>query len=143
MNVTFYNNSSENIKIGKSLTAYGTYSVTLKEACSIKNPILKIEIATVPNVNYAYIPDFGRYYFVKDPICIRNGLWEIPLQVDVLESFKSGILNCDAILNRQEFLYNMYLKDELLDGLSDTFTVTKRFSTGFDVQKFVLTTQSS
>ena len=65
MTVTFYD-FSKCINSTKQPTGVGTdVSVVLKEGCSVENPIL---VLTGNNFtyNYAYISDFGRYYFVTD-----------------------------------------------------------------------------
>lgn len=49
------------------------------------------EASTLPVLyTYAYIPDFGRYYFITD-VVHDSGQWILSLVVDVLASFKSEI----------------------------------------------------
>ena len=48
---------------------------------------------------YCYIPDFSRYYFIRDWSWIL-GRWECSLEVDVLASFKTEIGNTTAYLLR-------------------------------------------
>lgn len=49
------------------------------------------EASTLPVLyTYAYIPDFGRYYFITD-VVHDSGQWVLSLVVDVLASFKSQI----------------------------------------------------
>ena len=124
--LTLYNNKSEPNRIGKELEIVETFQGSLKEETSIINPIIEVKTNVVPLSNYAYIPDFGRYYFITDITSVRNGLWSISMKSDPLESFKSEIKACNAVIARQEFLYNLYLDDAKLELSGDTFTVTKR-----------------
>ena len=124
--LTLYNNKSEPNRIGKELEIVETKQETKKEETSIINPIIEVKTNVVPLSNYAYIPDFGRYYFITDITSVRNGLWSISMKSDPLESFKSEIKACNAVIARQEFLYNLYLDDAKLELSGDTFTVTKR-----------------
>jgi hypothetical protein len=62
---------------------------TLKESTSIMNPSIIITgLDAWTSVNYAYIPDFHRYYFVQNVTAVNNTTCQIDLNVDVLASFK-------------------------------------------------------
>lgn len=67
---------------------------TLKEPCSITNPVFKIERLSPdssPDVyTYAIIPAFHRFYFVEDWTW-ADGLWECRMSVDVLATYKNEI----------------------------------------------------
>lgn len=71
-----------------------TKTGTLKEPCSVMNPVFKLKMASsdsVPDMyNYAYIPKFSRYYFVTD-VTWNEGFWEFRLAVDVLASYAIDI----------------------------------------------------
>lgn len=67
---------------------------TLKEPCSIMNPVINLE-RLPQDVNpciytYAIIPNFRRFYFVTDWMW-NNGTWEVHLTEDVLASWKTQI----------------------------------------------------
>lgn len=112
LSVTLYNSSSPVEKIGKTLTAGGTYSCSLKETTSILNPVLVIRTTDpVYNYNYLYIQEFGRYYFINDIKSVNNNVWEISAHVDVLETYKTAILANEAVIRRQDKLFNLYLDD--------------------------------
>lgn len=67
---------------------------TLKENCSVLNPVIRINRVmgdVVPQgFTYAYIPDFNRYYFVTG-VAWSKPFWEISMTVDVLASHKTQI----------------------------------------------------
>ena len=68
-----------------------TLNCILKEGTSLVNPTLIFDRKAVGHTyNYAYIPDFGRYYFVGDPV-YDNARIEYPCRCDVLASFKTEI----------------------------------------------------
>lgn len=58
---------------------------------SILRPSFRLQLSGVPSYNYAYISDFGRYYFIDD-WQIDNGFWIVSMHCDVLASFKTEIL---------------------------------------------------
>lgn len=64
----------------------------LKENTSIMNPSIIITgLDSWTSVNYAYIPDFHRYYFIQNVTALNNTTCQIDLDVDVLASFKQSI----------------------------------------------------
>ena len=102
MEISFYNNVSEKEKIGKTLKNKTTLTGFLKQATSVINPVITIEIENPSKFNYCHIPQFHRYYFINDMINVRNNIWEIHMNVDVLESFKTQIKANKAIVEKSE-----------------------------------------
>ena len=69
-------------------------------AVDILNPIISLAAAQPPiTYNYAYIPDFGRYYFVKSWELV-NDLWYVYMTCDVLASWKAPIGNSTLYITR-------------------------------------------
>lgn len=99
MEITLYINNSETNKIKKSLSGAVTLSGTLRNESNIVNPSILINADNPSRFNYAYIPEFKRYYFIKDITSVRNNIWNIQLQSDVLMSFSDQILACSGILD--------------------------------------------
>lgn len=102
MDIKLYKNHSEKNKINKSLTGEVEYSGTLRDETSVINPTVLIHATNLSLYNYAYIPEFHRYYFIRDIVSVRNGLWRVTLSVDVLMSFKNDILDLNVILSDTE-----------------------------------------
>lgn len=102
MDIKLYLTTSEKMRIQKTLTSERTYSGHLRDATSVTNPVFRIEIDNPISYNYAYIPAFGRYYYISDMVSIRNGLWELHLTCDVLMSFASYIRGARIVLDRTE-----------------------------------------
>ena len=113
MIINFGYNKSEKNRIVKDVSFGVTREGSLKNECNIINPTVIITGGTggFTNINYFYIEDFGRYYFVTDIRSIRTGLVEITGHVDVLSSFADEIKNNNAILERVERNYNRLLND--------------------------------
>ena len=102
-------------KIPTSSDTSRSFSGYLREPCSITNPVFKIERfasdASPQAFNYAYIPEFARFYFVRD-WAWADGLWQCSLEVDVLASFKTPIGNSEAYVERAASLYNGAIVDK-------------------------------
>ena len=110
--VTLYVSGSPVEKIGKSLSSGSDFSCELKDDTSILNPKIKIySTSNLSGFNYMYISEFGRYYYINDISSPRNNEWDISAHVDVLETYKDGILTNSAVIRRQQNQYNLYLDD--------------------------------
>lgn len=91
MNVTFYSFSKRRNSTKVPASTGTVVTCKLKEPCSLKNPRLLLSGNLFTTYDYAYIGDFGRYYFVSDVVSVGNGLTEITLECDVLASHKTAI----------------------------------------------------
>ena len=142
MNITFYKNSSEKEKIGKSLSSGLTLSGNLRDECSITSPSILVEATSLVDYNYCYIPEFKRYYFISDIVSVRNNLWRVSLKCDVLESFKSDILNSSCIVNKQQNQsYSNNIDDGSYINRVDNFIEIANYQDGFNSNgEFILLT---
>lgn len=102
MDIKLYKNHSEKNKINKNLTGEVEYSGTLRDETSVINPVVLLHAENPSLYNYAYIPQFHRYYYIRDIASVRNGLWRVSLTVDPLMSFKTDILELNVILSDTE-----------------------------------------
>jgi len=140
MELILYKNKSDDKVVTKEIEQLIVLNGTLREGCSIINPIIKVEainnsIASV--CNYAKIAQFGRYYFVRD-IIFTGKLYELHMHVDVLASFQTELKALDAVISRQEKRYNLYLQDGFFKTYQNPHVSIKQFPNGFDTQQFVL-----
>ena len=122
-----YSNASDPKTVSKNITTISSYSVVLKDDCSERNPV--VILSERPAGNYAYISDFGRYYYIVDKT-FKGGVWEVTLRCDVLMTFADEIRALDAIIARQENLGNLYLKDDMMANQQNTFITNKKFAGG-------------
>lgn len=115
MTIVLYNSTAEKEVLNKSgyLTQVSTLTGTLRKECNIVDPRIIVELDTLPNFNYAYIPEFNRYYFLTDVTSVNNKLWEISLHCDVLFSHMNGIMGLTCDIGRNEFEYDLLLSDDL------------------------------
>lgn len=145
MNIKLCSSTSEIVAINKDISIIDDVSATIKGALSVENPVLILQYKSdiQPNVNYVYIPEYNRYYFVTDIINLTGGRYEIHCKVDVLMSFKDYILNLSCIVDKQSSKdnANMYLDDGSFVVQSKEFVDTINFPRGFnDNGEFILIT---
>ena len=113
MDVILDTNTSEKNCMGKTLIHRSRFAGSLREQSSIINPVIRIEANSLPNLNYAFIPEFRRYYFVQNVTNLSRYIWELSLAVDVIESFKDSIKENYAIISATESTaLNRYIEGE-------------------------------
>lgn len=131
MDIKLYKNHSEKNKISKSLTGEVEYSGTLRDETSVINPVIMIHAENLSQFNYAYIPQFHRYYYIRDIVSVRNDLWRVSLTVDPLMSFKNDILALNVIVSDTETTgVNNYYSGNQWRTLVKAKTDIIRFSNG-------------
>ena len=125
-NIYLYQNSAEPIRVVKEAFLKPTIAdpngeaipvqFTVKGECSILEPDIELafspETTPIINANYAYIPEWRRYYYIKGPATLRAGLWELELKVDVLYSHATNISKIPCVCVRNRNVYNSYLIDD-------------------------------
>lgn len=141
MTLKLYTNTSDKNHLDKNITQQGTdISGTLREDCSIIDPVISIEAITNFNLktcNYAYISEFGRYYYITNIVC-SGKLYELHMHCDVLMSFRSQIRGNNAVIARQENAYNLYLADGVFKTYADPHYQIMKFPSGFSGYHYIL-----
>lgn len=139
-NVIVQTNISEKNRIDKTIADVATLSGVLREQCDLIDPAIMIEadIATLANVNYFTIADFGRAYFLTGLESIRNNLVILNGHVDVLSTYATEIKAQHAIIRRQQNMFNLYLNDGSLKCYQNPYILTEPFPAGFTNPSFVL-----
>lgn len=132
MEIKLYISSDETNKINKTITNEIVLTGTIKDETSVINPIILIEADNLTQYNYCYIPLFKRYYFIKDITVVRNNLFRLFLDIDVLMSYKDEILNLDCIVNKQENNSTPYINDNSRIYENRNFTSIINYRNGFD-----------
>ena len=140
MNIVLYSNASEINAVDKNLTELTTLTGTLREQSSIIDPIITISDIDdyIGSMNYAYIPEFNRYYFITNIESVRNNLWKVSFHVDVLFTYRDAIRTNSAIIERNENEYDLKLNDGLFRTQQNPRIAQFPFPNGFNQWNFVL-----
>lgn len=134
MNVQFFYNVSDPRCINKTLIEGSTFEGQARDQISIMNPVVLFDTEDIIKYNYAYIPEFERYYSIDNIVAYRNNLYEVTMSVDVLMSFRRDILNCVAVVDKQAMQENgdEYIDDGSLVTDNVMFTEVLEFEDGFN-----------
>jgi hypothetical protein len=127
MTINLYKTLSEVNKVTKTLTDEISLTGTLRDVSSVMNPRIIIEEDNISDYNYAYIPDFGRYYFITNIDSVRNNIWNVSMRCDVLMTYADEIKNNTAVIARNSNLWNLYYQDEQFKILNYETIQTKAF----------------
>lgn len=139
MNIKFYTNLSEKNAITKNITLLDDFTGTLREESSVIDPVITFtSLSNLSACNYAYIPEFGRYYFVDNVTCLRNNYYQVSMHVDVLMTYKDQILANSAIIERNEIQYDLKINDGLFKTQQNPRIAQFEFPSGFTNWDFVL-----
>ena len=112
--ISLFKTASENNRVVKTLTDEKQLSGELRNQTSVLNPSIRIESAdNISSYNYAYISEFGRYYYITDIVSVRTNCWTISLRCDVLMSYSDQIKSITGVVVRQESNPNKLLVDRL------------------------------
>lgn len=100
MYLQLINNKSAKNVVHKNLTVITTFNGDVLEDFNIESPTFTVPIFSDFNkVNYAYINDLGRYYFVRIEV-LTGQLLKLTLKSDALTSFWGSFGNSPCIAKR-------------------------------------------
>lgn len=133
-------------RIRKAPSKVASATIRLKEPTNIINPIVYISRETVgetfASVNYAYIPDFGRWYFIDSIECRAGGVLAFSLTVDVLYTYKDDLLNTSFMVARSQKKSDPYYIDNeraLINRRVVTYKKLGKLTQNATGKKYVIT----
>lgn len=137
MTVNFYNFKTRKNELNKVLPSPVVKSCSVKDGITLEDPVIYITYdSSLLGLNYAYIQDFGRYYFVTGREVDGKTLY-ISLHVDVLMSFKNDILASVGTATRSNF-YNKNIPDKMVASLPGENVQYRTLSSAFTGETYVL-----
>ena len=111
LTVTLYNNSSAHNVVRKHKTQLRQITGVLKENCYMERITMNVKyFADYYRCNYAYIPEFHRYYYVTVEL-IEGGQVRLIMKSDALSSFYDGYKNSKIIAKRSSSHCNPNIVD--------------------------------
>ena len=129
---TFYT-FQKRINSTKQPTGGSSYNIILKEGCSVNHPTIALDIGLASSpaaLNYCYITEFGRYYWVKWRF--EDRLWIGECNVDPLASFKTQIGSSNCYVARSASSYNLRVVDNFYPALAQNTHEANTITSPFD-----------
>lgn len=143
MDITLMYTDSPNNALEKHYSNVAAFdTVYARNNVSVVRPDITLECGDTvySDANYAYINDFGKFYFIEDRQVLQNGLVRFLLKEDVLMNYSSDIADCKGIVERQKDNYDMYLNDDKIPVDMRTTVSYRNFTGGPEGGQFGLTT---
>lgn len=143
MEVQFYYNASDSRVINKQIIEGESFEGQARDEVDVMNPVILFDKPDTLRYNYAFIPEFQRYYEVVSRNAYREGIWEVSFSVDVLMSFRGDINQLPVVVDKQsmEENGNEYIDDSSLVAENVMFQTIYNFSNGFNsTGEFILIT---
>ena len=140
MQVTFYNYTGANNVINKDLGSGTIINCNMQVATDQLQPHVRVTFNDTDTFNaftYNYcIVTLGTksYPYFIDVNSIKNigkGVWDVPMELDLLELYKTDILASVAIIERSSTAYNMYLRDNIYQAYGYPIVGCASFPNGF------------
>ena len=141
MNVKFYNYTGANNVINKKLGNPTLIECNMEVATTQINPVVRVTFSddTAPSTldfNYCVVTlgntDYPYFIDLNNVINIGKGVFNVPMTLDLLEFYKSEILDSTAIIERSASSYNMYLRDDMYMAYGYPLVGCKVFPNGFN-----------
>lgn len=123
--INFYSFSKRENSTLQPTGANFTEQCVLKDPCSIINPVIGLDLGLTDSpaaYNYAYIPQFSRYYFITD-WNFSGRLWWATMAVDVLATFRDAIGASNLYVLRSSATSNGSVPDNLYPIMEGCSTV--------------------
>lgn len=94
-------------------TVAASVTIVPKANLDILSPVVVLAYnAAYLGANYAYIPDLGRYYFIRDQILSPGKQIALQLNIDIRMSWDAGIRGCSGVVVRSESVGPTYFPDD-------------------------------
>lgn len=129
--------------ITKSWSTVGTATCDLLNDCSVHDPVLILTYnSSYINCNYMYISNWGKYYFLEEPVLLTGSRMQITGHEDVLMTYRSGILGLTCMIDRAENKQNQNMQDDKDIKQANGLVYTQALQTPFFTNEFPTDTTS-
>ena len=131
MEISLYNNASMPNVVYKQKTLLRTLNGTLKEDVNREHVVVTVPYADdYASINYAYIPNFKRFYFVSVEN-LKGVRLRLTMDSDGLSSFWNNFKYSQCIAKRSSSNYNPDIKDDLLAFKPQPIYIRRKTSNKF------------
>ena len=119
MQISLYSNTLLLNRLDRTFNNPITLTGELRDAMDVINPDIYVEYnASYLTRNYAYLPDFNRYYYFRQPPSVDGKRMMLHLHADALYNYRDLILKSECIAERSSSNYNPYVDDDAISSES-------------------------
>lgn len=111
MQIILYNNASAHNVVHKNKSQIRNMTGEIKENCMMEKVTINVTyFADYYKCNYAYIPEFHRFYYINLAV-IEGNMVRLIMKSDALSSFYDGYKNSKIIARRSSSSVNPNIPD--------------------------------
>ena len=118
MDILLYTNNSDSNVLNKDIVLQAQLvCYANKEDIDILSPDILLSYIDIKalNINYCYIKELNRYYYINSYKYVKNHLLKLTLQTDVLMTFRDNILLSSGVVKNTKNIQNYNSNFEVLD----------------------------
>lgn len=131
MQIILYNNSSAHNVVHKQKTQIRVMNGEIKENCMMEKVTINVTyFSDYYRCNYAYIPEFHRYYYINVGL-IEGSTVRLIMKSDALSSFYDGYKNSKVIARRSSSDVNPNIIDTASPFKPEPKIIHRRTQFGF------------
>lgn len=114
--IYMYTNRSDAREIYKDITYVDYVTGVFKDTQNVNRIVVNLETAysSLASVNYVYMPDFGRWYYITEKSVVNSSITQVVLETDTLMTYREAIQTFNCLCLRSETKYNRQQVDEKL-----------------------------
>lgn len=120
MNVKLFNNKSDKRNLIKNIREIKTVTATAKGDISVISPVLILNYTDMSDVNYCYISELNRYYYINNFTYLTGKRIQLNLAIDVLMSYADEIKALKVNILRYSGIKPTYISDGRIPLYSNT-----------------------
>lgn len=120
MQVKLFNNKSDKRNLVKNITEIKTVIATAKGDISIISPVLILNYTDMTDINYCYISELNRYYYINNFTYLTGKRIQLNLGIDVLMSYADEIKALKVNVLRYSQIKPTYISDTRIPLYSNT-----------------------
>lgn len=126
--ITLYNFQKDTNSTKVPADAGTGFQCLMITGSSVIAPTVQLDAADLTGYNYAYIPAFHRYYFIRD--CRYSaGFWDIDLTCDVLATYKAAIGGSDLYILRSSAEFDGNIQDNYYPPTAEVVYSSELYTT--------------
>lgn len=140
--IYLYSNHSDAREIYKDITHVDYVTGVFKSTQNVNRIIVNLETsyASLASVNYVYLPDFERWYYITEKSVINSSITQVVLETDTLMTYREAIQSFTCLCLRSETKYNRQQVDEKLPKVVKDLVYIREIGNPLITENIILVT---
>lgn len=140
--IYLYTNRSDAREIYKDITYVDYVTGVFKNTQNVNRIVVNLETSysSLASVNYVYLPDFERWYYITEKSVINSSITQVVLETDTLMTYREAIQTFTCLCLRSETKYNRQQVDEKLPRVVKDLVYIREIGNPLITENIILVT---